>query len=382
MLEPLSLNQPQKAADRHYFPNLDGLRLIAALVVVPGHVEAFKGLFGVAADPWLPIAGKLGVILFFVLSGFLITNLLLREKEKTEDVSLRKFYLRRMLRIWPLYYLILLLAIFVANQLPGLRIAPSENLTQSMTLFNIAMFALILPNFATYVIPYAGQVWSIGIEEQFYFFQPIIVKCIRSVKVVAGLFVLLVAAPEIYKSAVAIAIDSRLQAPYGGVLFRFYYCAVYFGCLAIGSLAGVLVYRRSVVLDRVLFRRDVQVVTYLGLLYILPFNHIHGYMLDSRVYALWFAVIIVNLAANPGTVVSLEQKWLAHFGRRSYGIYMYHPVCIGVVLYFIVRLFGRSQFGTLENVVCYVAVIGLTLAVSSLSYTHFEKRFLKLKSRL
>lgn len=88
-----------------YFKNLNSVRFIAATFVVIHHIEQLKGLAGYPYRSWY-VLGRTGVILFFALSGFLITSLLLAEQRETGCIHLRKFYVRRALRIWPLYYLI------------------------------------------------------------------------------------------------------------------------------------------------------------------------------------------------------------------------------------------------------------------------------------
>lgn len=97
-----------------HFPGLNGLRFIAALSVIIGHVELIKLDYGIynfknTIPFYTNTAGHLGVVLFFVLSGFLITYLLLVEKDKYGKVAVKKFYIRRVLRIWPLYFLILVI---------------------------------------------------------------------------------------------------------------------------------------------------------------------------------------------------------------------------------------------------------------------------------
>src|ERR1700740_1515785 len=92
-----------------YFPNLNGLRFIAAFLVIIHHTEQIKSMLHIhslAKISFVAKAGKYGVILFFVLSGFLITYLLLAEENTFKKISIRQFYIRRMLRIWPLYFLI------------------------------------------------------------------------------------------------------------------------------------------------------------------------------------------------------------------------------------------------------------------------------------
>ncbi len=112
-----------------YFPGLNGLRFYAAFAVVITHIELIKSFQGYPTF-WVENSGNnltlrsiiqkfvfelgsLGVYFFFVLSGFLITYLLLVEKAKTKTVAVKKFYVRRILRIWPLYYLIVILGFFV-----------------------------------------------------------------------------------------------------------------------------------------------------------------------------------------------------------------------------------------------------------------------------
>src|SRR3954471_16382358 len=108
-----------------YFPNLNGLRFIAALLVIIHHTEQIKDLFGLNSH-WknyhIWILGKLGVTLFFVLSGFLITYLLLTEKKEFNTIFIKNFYIRRILRIWPLYYLVTILSFFVLPHISFLNI--------------------------------------------------------------------------------------------------------------------------------------------------------------------------------------------------------------------------------------------------------------------
>jgi len=100
--------EPDKSYQRRRFPALDGLRGVAVLLVVLAHASQKRLL----AENF-KFSGELGVIVFFVLSGFLITHLLLEERTRTGQISLSKFYLRRALRIWPLYFAVLGVYVFV-----------------------------------------------------------------------------------------------------------------------------------------------------------------------------------------------------------------------------------------------------------------------------
>src|ERR1700741_1011871 len=106
--------------DKVYFPGLNGLRFIAVAVVIISHVFQLCKLLKIettnkALSAYFP--GKFGVILFFVLSGFLITYLLLKEEEVTGRISIRDFYKRRILRIWPLYFLIVIICFFILTRI-------------------------------------------------------------------------------------------------------------------------------------------------------------------------------------------------------------------------------------------------------------------------
>src|SRR5215204_2292769 len=108
--------QPGAKAPAVYFKNITSLRFFAALLVFCSHFEIIKKLNGLPAFTHVAFfreAGHLGVVCFFVLSGFLITYLLLREQNDFSRIHVGRFYLRRVLRIWPLYFLILVLGFFV-----------------------------------------------------------------------------------------------------------------------------------------------------------------------------------------------------------------------------------------------------------------------------
>ena len=130
-----------------YFKNLNAIRFIAASFVIVAHIEFFKKLFYLPNffdNAVISIIGRLGVVLFFVLSGFLISYLLFVEKEVTKTISVRKFYIRRMLRIWPLYFLIILLAFFIFPYIKLLKI-PNEELTSwHRKIYEFLLFCFLL----------------------------------------------------------------------------------------------------------------------------------------------------------------------------------------------------------------------------------------------
>ncbi|MGZ3885588.1 MAG: acyltransferase family protein, partial [Bacteroidia bacterium] len=164
------------------------------------HVELIKQMMGCKGlwdkSKLVFELGGLGVVFFFVLSGFLITYLLLKEKSQTGTISVRKFYLRRLLRIWPLYYFIVFLGFLVLPHVGLMEIPFAKmNLEKNYGL-NFALYMLMLPNLAFAMfgaVPHIGQAWSIGVEEQFYIIWPLIVKfsnhILRALFIVIGLLI-------------------------------------------------------------------------------------------------------------------------------------------------------------------------------------------------
>jgi peptidoglycan/LPS O-acetylase OafA/YrhL len=182
----------------HYVPELDGIRAISVLLVVTAHMHT---------DFWNAAVGGLGVYVFFVLSGYLITSLAIQEEAETGTLSFVGFYIRRTFRIFPLYYLVLAIyciLIFGSGMSPDRRPMMYENMRYYLTYFQeVPFFRGTLPTF--------GHSWSLGIEEKFYLFWPIIAFSVLRRKDSLRLWVacgLAMAAPFL----------GSFVAPYGSIL--------------------------------------------------------------------------------------------------------------------------------------------------------------------
>jgi peptidoglycan/LPS O-acetylase OafA/YrhL len=186
-----------------FFNGLNELRAFAALSVIFYHIELFKNrdhigsLFDISFFSYfIGRLGKNGVYLFFVLSGFLITYLLLKEKEKYKTILFKKFYLRRVFRIWPLYFLIIILAFFVFPYIEVFKIPNQESASWYRMIYEFLLFCFLLPNLASSIrifpfLPFASHTWSIGVEEQFYLIWPILIKKIKNRWVLMSLVILI-----------------------------------------------------------------------------------------------------------------------------------------------------------------------------------------------
>lgn len=356
-----------------YFPNLNSVRFIAAFLVIIHHIEQFRYIFGLKYlnSGFINIIGKLGVVLFFVLSGFLITYLLLVEKEVTQTIGIKKFYVRRILRIWPLYYLIILTALFVFPSIGFLQL-PGFDKTDLYHNFSLKVicYLLIFPNLvisALGVVPFASHTWSIGTEEQFYIIWPLLMKKINNkvalmisiILIYIGARFLLGRHPE---SALMTGINDYLKA-------------TPIDCMAIGgafSLVGFSNHKWMLQIKKVLFDKRIQIAVFIITVALMAKGtDFHHYQYE--IYALLFGVLIINLALNKNTFLNLEESWLNYLGKISYGLYMYHPFVIIVSLKILIALQHTS------NTYLYPLSIGLTIVLASVSYHFFEKPFITKK---
>jgi len=358
----------------HKLPGLNELRAIAALCVIPGHVEQTKKLLGGVARTWFPVPGKVGVVLFFVLSGFLITLLLLDERGATGRIDLRRFYTRRMLRIWPLYYLTVALGLLVFSRISFLQLGNLSANARDLPAGSLLLLALILPGYVAAVIPYVAHTWSIGVEEQFYALQPIVLRALERTWLLAAFLLAVVFLDELTRP-----LAQRIQGM-GFVLFRAQ--APYFSCIAVGALGALLWDRRPPRLVALLHARATQMLACAGIFACLVVTAVTGdeAVVDFRVYAVLFLVVVLNVSTNPASLLRLRSAPLDRLGRMSYGIYMFHPVVIVAVLA-LVRPWKASLGVVGSDVVLYALTFALTMAVAGLSFAFFEGPFLRLKDR-
>ncbi len=366
-----------KNVSKVYFPNLNGLRFLAAILVVICHIEQFKNIKNLP-NIWLesePIRrlGEMGVILFFVLSGFLITYLLLAEESKTNNINIIKFYIRRALRIWPLYFLIVGLAFFVLPYItemvwPGKSFGAEKALNGR--LMKVIYFMAFLPNLglATFgMVPYASHLWSIGTEEQFYLFWPVLLKVFKNNKIKVLLAIAILFPIILYFLQNYYYQESNYK------IFIKYLEFFNIDSMAIGGILSFLHFKKSLFLENFknskIFYISLILVT-LGLLFGVKIRYI-----DHQIYSILFAIIILNLSTNKNLPFSLENKTFTYLGNISYGIYMWHPIAIFFTLHLALVL------GQINNIFIYVLSIVFSISLAAISYELMEKQFLKLKDK-
>lgn len=363
------------AAHKTYFPNLDGLRFIAASLVIASHVHSGKLMLGMPApgDPhhWT-VLGHLGVMLFFSLSGFLITYLILEEEHKFGRIHVRYFEVRRILRIWPLYFLMVALSLFVLPRFSLLEVPDLPAIGQMSDPWGkLVLYVLFLPTLVHLIFSkvfYAMHLWSIGTEEHFYLIWPFLLRLFKRFRwqLMVGIFF---SYAVIYR-----VLHTSLAADLPGIyLINPYWENFNIDVMAVGGLCAWLLFKRSPIL-KVLLDRRLCILVLIVVVFCMA-TGTQTAIMGYRTYSMLFGLLVLNLAANPWLGKVLEHPILRYLGRISYGLYIYHMVAVMATLNLAVHM------GITSDLVTYPAVFALTIAMSALSYKYFESYFLRLKGR-
>lgn len=366
-------NSSAKPTPRVYFPSLNGLRFIAALLVIVHHIEQIKASYGLPSrwnSGFIQIIGEQGVSLFFVLSGFLITYLLLEEEKQTGTIHLKDFYIRRILRIWPLYFFLGFLALIVLPRIP-MFILPDTGLDIWYRHYwqKVILFIFFLPNLLPFYggsIPYASQTWSIGTEEQFYLMWPLLMRNIKKYRIA---LMLLIIAGYIFTAR-------ALWSSHTDFLPFKYYISGFWSLfnidlMAIGGLLAILLHVQHKFLkyisNNIVFYASLILVCYM-LVNAFMVQHIY-----KETYGLLYGILILNFASNPNIHFNLEAGIFKYLGKISYGLYMYHPIAI------VLAITLGTWIGLTNNFFIYTASFIIIVMIASLSYKYFESFFLNLK---
>jgi len=357
-----------------YFPGLNGVRFFAALLVIIDHTELFKSNFGYEtlwANSYSSFLGESGVTIFFVLSGFLITYLLMTEK-KHSSINIKSFYIRRVLRIWPLYYLIVIIGFFVVPYLDFLSV---PDYTSDMGQYGnrLLLYSGLLANVAFVYLPtvaYANILWSVAVEEQFYLVWPHIVKYSKKLFRIILLLVIVYMLIKILSSL--LFSDSKINT----LIYR-----TRFSSMMIGGIGAYLVFKQHHLLN-ILYNRFTQVITIIIFIILLADGlHIEYFnLIHAEFFSIVVCCLILNIATNKDSLIKLETRLLNYFGKISYGLYVYHLFAVVLVIKFLPVIFGFANLsGLIEYPVTILTILLLTTLVSHISYNYFEKPILRKK---
>jgi peptidoglycan/LPS O-acetylase OafA/YrhL len=331
-----------------YFNALDGLRAIAIFMVLAHHVPRYPD-----GHPLLQFQenGRYGVAFFFVISGFLICTLFLREEQKNGRIDFRRFYARRAIRLLPLYYAALL---FQAALVFGFHHHSVENQI---------LFKEKLPSYLLYFsnwLPTATQgpffcAWSLAVEEQFYLVFGLLLFLGNRRVVIGAIVGALLLKALVYNFIGNVDVGSTLWR----VVFS-YQEPIFFGVLIAYALNERRWYEFFV---KWLAPNWVPAGLAIAVLFMLGAHHTETQSAwDAQLLYLLMALLMVSLVIRARTPV-VDSAPLVHVGRISYGIYLLHMFVLGTI----------KPFLAFSPVVCLLATSAVVIVLASLVYRYFEQ---------
>src|SRR4051812_8570064 len=339
-------------------PSLDGLRAVAVLLVIFNHL-------GVPHAP----EGR-GVLIFFVLSGFLITWTLLRESESCGNVSIRDFYIRRGLRIFPAFYIFAILHLAVTWLMHG-KLSASAWADYTSAFFYIGNYRHAI---SPHLHQYLGHTWALSVEEQFYLLWPWLFSFFqKDLRRLTHILITIIVAADIYRMVLFFefhvprtwlnfAFDSRMDHLLVGCLLAV--------MLKHGVLSQFWEFMNSRIwISLVIFGLIVASIA-LDAHYGLAYKYGVAFAIDPLLTAILLVQVIVF--ANTWAWGWLNWSVTRHVGRISYSMFLYQ----GVTNYWAVHIFkDRSRF------VVVAAALAMILLLGSMSYYAVELSFLRLKAK-
>jgi peptidoglycan/LPS O-acetylase OafA/YrhL len=344
-------------------PSLDGLRGIAVALVIFYHFGLTLGFY--------PLPGYLGVMMFFVLSGFLITWLLLKESGKTGDISLKQFYIRRTLRIFPAFYAFWIFTV-------GLRLATHNPVSWGYAVsafFYVSDYYIGLAKQGTH---FMGQTWSLGVEEQFYLLWPFLFwKGRNNLRRLATFLVVVIAGVWVYRVILRLVLGVSPE-----------YLQYAFDCRIDGLFMGCLL---AILLKQQRLNTLIKAACFSAAAPLVPISllaltvHLSNSLGPNYAQTVGFpaeqlcvAVLLIQLITFSDRT---PWKWLnsslARFvGRISYSLYLYHALSF----HYLPNPLRDWVEGSSRPVKVLVGIaISMSFAVAS--YYGIERVFLKLKRK-
>ncbi len=367
--------------NRIYFPNLNGIRAIGCLFVFLAHAFAYLNFREIknpieafAYNQFLSGAGPMGVSLFFVLSGFLISYLLLSEKKETKSINLKTFYARRVLRIWPMFFLVVIACFFVLPFFSGgISYLGIKGHLPSYVLF-INNFDRIKSGFTGFGNDSLGVLWSVAIEEQFYIIWPLLLLLLPK-KLIFPLLLLIISSSALFRFSFRNNSEILL-----------YHTFSVMGDLATGAIVAYLtifssVFRNIFQQPKILFSISIIITVFLAI-------YFHNFLLSSGntaaygrlLMSLAFGIFIawqVNTTANGWSLSKIN--FLGKFGTITYGFYCLHMFVIMAIQK--ANLSFAIPHSSLTFYVELIITFIITTFISLVSYRYFEGFFLRKKMK-
>ena len=352
--------------------NLDSLRTIAFLSTFLAHAfyTESEPIKNSASFQWAIQFQEIlsfGVPIFFVLSGFLITYLMLKEQEEVGTFSLKNFYMRRILRIWPVYFLV----VFIGFALfPLVRTYWLHG--QFIETANPIYYILFLSNFdqmSHVALPFGvglGPTWSVSIEEQFYFVWPLFLLIFKKKYFIWAILLVL---------AASIVLTSLLSLSSKHSVF----CMMY---LSVGGFSAYLAYYYKWFIVKIVRIHPLFFLIIVMLLIVCMNFSTIVFGKFFLITAIAFLISYIILFQCYSGKLELKQiPFLEKIGKYTYGLYLYHVICNFIVNIAIDDLLKIQESELTVVFIKPFLSLGLSVILSIISYHYYEKYFLKLKTR-
>ena len=358
---------------RPYFKEIDALRFAAFALIFLSHTFVSGDADALRAGWYAEASARAGAGLtalefFFVLSGFLITRLIFEEQERGGGFDFKKYFVRRSLRIWPLYFFTVML---------GYAVALSGHASHELPpWYHFVFFTLnfYVAKNGTAFLFFLVFLWTIAVEEQFYIFWGLMMKWGRKyfTELCAGMIML-----SLFFRAM------NFRDEYG----MFANTASVCGDFAVGALLARMSFYRTAFFERMVnVPRWMIVLVYTALICCLVFYRsifmdYAAVVFERLIFSLLFGfAILEQVFAKNSFFKSGNSRVLIYLGKISYGLYIFH----GIVIAFFSKLAAQYHWDGNKWSVLLVnplIILLLTILFSVVSYELFEKRILKLKQR-
>lgn len=351
---PSSLNNKK-------FPSLDGLRGISIIFVILSHF-IFYSEFVAKTN-----LGVIGVEIFFVISGFLISTLLLKEQIINGGISLRKFYIRRALRILPVVFLFLT-TLSILNQIFKLGICGISFLSSFFFMRNLP-----IPNARDW---YTSHLWSLGVEEQFYLIFPFFLSRVSIKKYKNLILLLIIIIPVLnylFFNKIGFFYSNRIIHDISLVFVNLFGSGT--ALILVGSYLSILMFTKSKFISFVNKSNPklLSLLIFAFAIFIrIPSSVLYFQYFSDIIFAFLIGIVILlNLNVDSYMSRFLNLKFVSQIGILSYSLYIWQQI-------FTHERPWSNKFKYSDSVLFNLTLL---LLVGFISYHFFEKRFLKLKGR-